>query len=118
MIEDPIIYRDNPDDRVLDLRPDGVSCLPVLGMSSFLSVRSRTTTSIPAAWSSASASRAILIFDSRGQEYPFMPRHRGLVGLRTPGMISAPGMKRKSFARRSLSPISTVPSAAVAIASN
>ena len=42
----------------------------------------------------------------------------GFVGLRTPGITSAPGMKRKSFARRSDSPIRTVPSAAVAIASN
>ena len=44
--------------------------------------------------------------------------HLGLVGLRTPGITGAPGMKMKSFARRSDSPMKIEPSAAVAIASN
>ena len=35
MIEDPIIYTDGKDERELDLRPDGVDCIPVLGMSSY-----------------------------------------------------------------------------------
>lgn len=39
MEEDPIIYSDRPGYRVLDLRPDGVSCIPVIGMSDFHSMR-------------------------------------------------------------------------------
>ena len=74
MIEDPIIYRDNPDDRVLDLRPDGVSCIPVLGMSSFLSVRPGPDYHIhPGCMEFCLCLKGNLIFDSRGQEYPFMP---------------------------------------------
>ena len=35
MTEDPIVYQDQPGRRVLDLRPDGVDCIPVLGLSNF-----------------------------------------------------------------------------------
>ena len=39
---DPIVYIDGKERRTLDLRPDGVACLPVLGLSNFQSARTGT----------------------------------------------------------------------------
>lgn len=36
--EDPNIYEDGIERRTLDLRPDGVSCIPLLALSNFQSV--------------------------------------------------------------------------------
>ena len=74
MIEDPIIYRDLPNDRVLDLRPDGVGCIPVLGMSSFLSIQPGPDYHIhPGCMEFCLCLKGNLIFDSLGREYPFTP---------------------------------------------
>lgn len=74
MLRDPIIYRDNPDDRVLDLRPDGVDCIPVLGMSNFLSVRPGPDFHIhPGCMEFCLCLKGNLIFDTKDGEYPFRP---------------------------------------------
>ena len=76
MLEDPIIYRDNKGDRVLDLRPDGVDCLPVLGMSSYRAIRSGPDYHIhPDCMEFCLCLKGNLIFDSEGGEYPFLPGH-------------------------------------------
>ena len=57
--------------------------------------------------------------ETGGGKPGFRPnRYRGFVGFSIPGITDAPGMKMKSFARRSDSPMKIEPSAAVAIASN
>ena len=37
--EDPNVYEDGVERRTLDLRPEGVACIPLLGLSNFQSVR-------------------------------------------------------------------------------
>ena len=39
---DPIIYENGRERRTLDLRPDGVECMPLLGLSNFQSMRMGT----------------------------------------------------------------------------
>ena len=39
MLVDANIYVDGKERRTLDLRPDGVACIPLLGLSNFQSVR-------------------------------------------------------------------------------
>ena len=76
MLKDPIIYRDSPDDRVLDLRPDGVDCIPVLGKSNFLSVRPGPDFHIhPGCMEFCLCLKGNLIFDTEDGEYPFRPGH-------------------------------------------
>lgn len=76
MLRDPIIYRDSPDDRVLDLRPDGIDCIPVLGKSNFLSVRPGPDFHIhPGCMEFCLCLKGNLIFDTEDGEYPFRPGH-------------------------------------------
>ena len=76
MLKDPIIYRDSPDDRVLDLRPDGIDCIPVLGKSNFLSVRPGPDFHIhPGCMEFCLCLKGNLIFDTEDGEYPFRPGH-------------------------------------------
>jgi AraC-like DNA-binding protein len=71
---DPVIYRDKPGDRLLDLRPDGVGCIPALGMSSYLNVREGTEEHChPGCVEIVLNLRGRLMFESLGEEYPFMP---------------------------------------------
>ena len=37
--EDPIVYENGKERRTLDLRPYGVACIPLLGLSNFQSIR-------------------------------------------------------------------------------
>ncbi|MGN0846800.1 MAG: helix-turn-helix domain-containing protein [Kiritimatiellia bacterium] len=76
MVEDPIIYQDTKDDRELDLRPDGVDCIPVLGMSSFKSIRPGPEYHIHVGCMEfCLCLKGNLMFDSCGREYPFLPGH-------------------------------------------
>ena len=76
MIEDPIIYKDTKDDRELDLRPDGIDCIPVLGMSSYQSIRPGPEYHIhPGCMEFCLCLKGNLLFDSEGKEYPFRPGH-------------------------------------------
>ena len=76
MIKDPIIYKDAPGDRELDLRPDGVGCIPVLGMSSYQSIRPGPEYHIhDGCMEYCLCLKGNLTFDSLGNEYPFLPGH-------------------------------------------
>ena len=76
MVADKIIYRDEPDFRVLDLRPDGVDCIPVLGLSDFLSVKKGPVFHYhPGCMEFCLCLKGNLIFDTEDREYPFLPGH-------------------------------------------
>lgn len=82
MLVDPIIYRDLPGDRLLDLRPDGVDCIPALGSSVYRKVREGTEEHHhPGCVEIVLNLRGRLVFESMGREYPFMP---GTVFVSTP----------------------------------
>ncbi|MBQ3098100.1 MAG: AraC family transcriptional regulator [Kiritimatiellae bacterium] len=71
---DPNVYVDGTERRTLDLRPDGISCIPVLGMSNFQSVRTGTDEHIhPDCVEISLCLRGNLMFESFGMEYPFLP---------------------------------------------
>lgn len=82
MINDPIVYQDLPECRVLDIRPDGVGCIPVLRQSNFQMVRSGTGDHVHAGCVEiVLCLRGTLAFKSCGIEYPFLP---GSVFVSTP----------------------------------
>ena len=71
---DPIIYEDGPERRTIDLRTEGVACIPVLGLSNFQSVRIGTQEHIhPGCVEISFCLRGNLMFESLGMEYPFLP---------------------------------------------
>ena len=39
---DPNVYEDGIERRTLDLRPEGIACIPLLGLSNFQSIRTGT----------------------------------------------------------------------------
>lgn len=74
MTIDPIIYRDNPGDRLLDLRPEGINCIPALGLSNYLSSRDGTEEHFhPGCVEIVLNLRGRLVFESMGSQYRFMP---------------------------------------------
>ena len=76
MIADPIVYCDNPGFRVLDLRPDGIDCIPVLGYSNFMAVRKSPDFHYhPGCMEFCLGIKGNLIFDTPEREYPFLPGH-------------------------------------------
>ena len=71
---DPIVYIDGKERRTLDLRPDGVACIPVLGLSNFQSVRTGTEEHVhPGCVEVSLCVRGNLMFESFGEHYPFLP---------------------------------------------
>ena len=71
---DPIVYVDGKERRTLDLRPDGVVCIPVLGLSNFQSVRTGTEEHVhPGCVEVSLCVRGNLMFESFGVCYPFLP---------------------------------------------
>ena len=71
---DPIVYHDEPGQRFLDLRPDGVDCIPLLGLSNFRTVRRGTDYHIhPGCMEICLCLKGTLAFDTDGQEFPFLP---------------------------------------------
>ena len=73
-LTDPIVYVDGKERRTLDLRPDGVDCIPLLGMSNFQSVRIGTEEHVhPGCVEVSLCVRGNLMFESFGECYPFLP---------------------------------------------
>jgi len=72
----PFAYCDTPDLRVLDLTPDGIRCIPVLGRTR-LRVTDAAMTSEEHVHEEcieiSFCQRGELVFDSMGDEYPFNP---------------------------------------------
>lgn len=76
MIADKITYRDEPGSRVLDLRPEGVDCIPVLGFSDFASIMQGPEFHYhPGCMEFCLCRRGNLIFDTTDKSYPFLPGH-------------------------------------------
>ena len=76
MTKDPIVYQDTRDDRALDLRPDGVDVIPLLGMSSYRSVHHGPEYHIhDGCMEYCLCLKGNLTFDSGDREYHFMPGH-------------------------------------------
>ena len=74
MTEDPICYQDKPGRRVLDLRPCGVDCIPVLGLSDFHMVHPGTDYHIhPRCIEICLCVRGNLAFETTDRTYPFLP---------------------------------------------
>ena len=71
---DPNVYVDGKERRTLDLRPDGVGCVPLLGLSNFQSVRTGTEEHVhPGCVEISLCLRGNLVFESLGEAYPFLP---------------------------------------------
>lgn len=76
MFADPIVYHDTPGHRVLDLRPDGVDCIPSLSFNNCQSVRQGPDFHYhPGCMEFSLCRRGNLIFDTLEREYPFLPGH-------------------------------------------
>ena len=72
--EDPNVYEDGVERRTLDLRPKGVACIPLLGLSNFQSVRVGTEEHVhPGCVEISLCLRGNLMFESMGTAYPFLP---------------------------------------------
>ena len=70
----PFRYVDTPERRVLNLEPDGIPCVPVLGFSNYKKTRQGTTEHIhPDCLEVSFCQRGSLIYESAGQTYPFLP---------------------------------------------
>ena len=72
----PFAYRDTPELRVLDLTPDGIRCVPVLGRTHLRAHRVVATNEEHVHEECIEISfcqRGELVFDSMGKEYPFNP---------------------------------------------
>ena len=72
----PFAYRDTPELRVLDLTPDDIRCVPVLGRTHLRAHRVVTTNEEHVHEECIEISfcqRGELVFDSMGKEYPFNP---------------------------------------------
>ncbi len=70
----PFSYVDTPERRVLDLSPDGIPCIPVLGFSNYKKARHSTTEHVhPGCLEVSFCQRGSLIYESGGQTYPFLP---------------------------------------------
>lgn len=76
MTADIITYCDEPGFRVLDLKPDGIDCIPLLGYSNFMAVRKGPDFHYhPGCMEFCLGIKGNLIFDTPEREYPFMPGH-------------------------------------------
>lgn len=74
MTFDPIVYQDEPGRRVLDLRPCGVDCIPVLGLSDFHMIRPGTDYHVhPQDIEICLCIRGNLTFETDERSYPFLP---------------------------------------------
>ena len=74
MIANPIVYQDRPGRRVLDLRPYGVDCIPVLGLSNFRMIHPGTDYHIhPDCVEICLCIRGNLMFETEDAAYPFLP---------------------------------------------
>ena len=82
---DPIVYENGRERRTLDLRPDGVECIPLLSLSNFRSMRTGTEDHVhPGCVEISLCLRGNLMFESFGVSYPFLP---GMVFVSQPEEI-------------------------------
>ncbi|MBR2837558.1 MAG: helix-turn-helix transcriptional regulator [Kiritimatiellae bacterium] len=71
---DPIVYEEGRERRTLDLRPDGVGCIPLLRLSNFQSIRTGPEEHVhPGCVEVSLCRRGNLVFESMGESYPFLP---------------------------------------------
>jgi len=71
-----ITYEDHPGRRVLDLRPHGVDCIPVLGLSNFSMIHLGTDYHIhPGCVEICLCIRGNLAFETVDRTYPFLPNN-------------------------------------------
>lgn len=76
MIEDPIIYSDKPGFRLLDLRPDGISCISGVGISYFHAMRDNPELHFHAGvMEFCLCLKGNLTFETNDREYKFLPGH-------------------------------------------
>lgn len=76
MTADKITYCDDSGYRVLDLQPDGIDCIPVLGFSDFTAIRRGPDFHYhPGCMEFCLCLKGNLIFDTEDKEYPFLPGH-------------------------------------------
>ena len=74
MTADPIVYQNRPGRRVLDLRPCGIDCIPVLGLSNFRMVHPGTDYHVhPGCVEICLCVRGNLAFETEDATYPFLP---------------------------------------------
>lgn len=74
MLEDKIVYFDRPGYRVLDLRPDGVTCIPAIGLSDFSAVRNAPEFHYHAGvMEFCLCLKGNLTFETEETEYKFLP---------------------------------------------
>ena len=74
MFEDKIVYSNRPGYRVLDLRPDGVTCIPAIGLSDFSAVRNAPEFHYHAGvMEFCLCLKGNLTFETEETEYKFLP---------------------------------------------
>ena len=82
MFPDPIVYQDRPGRRVVDLRKEGIDCLPVLGLSDFHMIHPGTDFHVhPEGVEINLCIRGTLAFETTEETYPFLP---GSIFVSTP----------------------------------
>ena len=82
IVHDTNDYMDRPEKRVLDLRPDGADCIPVLGVSNYQIVRSGPEFHVhDKCVEVVLCLRGNLAFETPEREYPF---HPGSIFVSTP----------------------------------
>jgi len=74
ILKEPIVYHDRPDQRLLDLRPLGLDCFPLLCYSIFHERRRGTVYHIhPGCTEFCLCLKGRLVFESEGKEFNFLP---------------------------------------------
>ena len=74
IVKDPIIYYDRPTQRMLDLRPHGIDCIPLLSYSTFRERRRGTVYHVhPGCTEICLCLKGKLMFESQGREFNFLP---------------------------------------------
>ena len=69
-------YVDTPERRTLNLEPEGLPCIPVLGFSHYQKLRKSTVEHVhPGCLEVSFCQRGSLVFESGGRTYRFLPGH-------------------------------------------
>ncbi len=70
----PFQYVDTPERRVLDLAPDGIPCIPALGLSNYRTISHTIVDHVhPGCLEVSFCQRGSLVFESEGRTFPFLP---------------------------------------------
>lgn len=85
MVADQIVYYDEPDVRFLDLRPDGVDCIPLFGFSSVKFVQKNPELHYhPGCMEFCLCIKGNLAFETPERKYPFLP---GYIFVSSPSQL-------------------------------